>query len=38
MRISPSPSDPNDPNTPLYQLGFGTSNLIKNSYRIAYVA
>ena len=32
------PSDPNDPNTALFQLGFGTSNLINNSFRIAYAA
>ena len=32
------PSDPNDANTPLYRLGFGTSNLVRNSFRIAYAA
>ncbi len=30
------PSDPADPNTPLFQLGFGTSYLINNSYRVSY--
>ncbi|MBS0387892.1 MAG: prolyl oligopeptidase family serine peptidase [Proteobacteria bacterium] len=32
------PSDPNDPRTPLFRLGFGTMNLVKNSFRVAYVA
>ena len=32
------PSNPNDPNTPLYRLGFGNpGNLITNAFRIAYV-
>jgi len=32
------PSDPNDPRTPLFAAGFGTSYLINNSFRVAYVA
>lgn len=33
------PSDPNDPNTGLYRLGFGNpGNLVTNAFRIAYVA
>ena len=32
------PSDPNDPRTPLFRLGFGTANLVTNAYRTAYVA
>jgi len=30
------PSDPNDPRTPLFAAGFGTSYLINNSFRAAY--
>jgi hypothetical protein len=30
------PSNPADPNTPLFQLGFGTSYLITNDYRVSY--
>jgi len=30
------PSDPNDPRTPLFAAGFGTSYLINNSFRVAY--
>lgn len=30
------PSDPNNPDTPLFQLGFGSSYLITNNYRVSY--
>ncbi|HVY24573.1 MAG TPA: hypothetical protein VG962_14590 [Steroidobacteraceae bacterium] len=30
------PSDPNDPRTPLFAAGFGTSYLVNNSFRVAY--
>ena len=30
------PSDPTNPDTPLFQLGFGTSYLINNDYRVSY--
>jgi hypothetical protein len=30
------PSDPQDPFTPLFQLGFGTSYLVTNDYRVSY--
>lgn len=30
------PSDPANPNTPLFQLGFGTSYLVLNDYRVSY--
>ncbi|MES1192048.1 MAG: prolyl oligopeptidase family serine peptidase [Steroidobacter sp.] len=30
------PNDPNDPRTPLFAAGFGTSYLINNSFRVAY--
>lgn len=30
------PSDPTNPETPLFQLGFGTSFLINNNYRVSY--
>jgi hypothetical protein len=30
------PSDPSDPNTPLYDAGFGSPYLVNNSYRVAY--
>jgi poly(3-hydroxybutyrate) depolymerase len=30
------PSDPNDPRTPLFAAGFGTTYLINNSFRVAY--
>ena len=30
------PSDPNNPQTPLFQLGFGASYLINNNYRVSY--
>lgn len=31
------PSNPSDPNTPLFAAGFGANNLVKDSYRLAYV-
>jgi poly(3-hydroxybutyrate) depolymerase len=31
------PSDPNNPDTPLFDLGFGEPNLITNNYRVSYV-
>lgn len=31
------PNDPNNPQTPLFALGFGSPYLINNSYRISYV-
>ena len=31
------PSDPTNPNTPLFAAGFGTPYLINNSYRVSYV-
>ncbi len=30
------PSDPTNPDTPLFDLGFGTSYLITNAYRVSY--
>ncbi len=30
------PSDPTNPNTPLFQLGFGSPYLIQNDYRVSY--
>ncbi len=30
------PSDPNNPDTPLFQLGFGSPSLIVNDYRVSY--
>jgi hypothetical protein len=30
------PSDPNNPDTPLFQLGFGSPYLITNTYRVSY--
>ncbi len=30
------PSDPNNPDTPLFDLGFGSSYLINNAYRVSY--
>jgi Prolyl oligopeptidase family len=30
------PSDPNNPNTPLFDIGFGSPYLINNNYRVSY--